>query len=75
MTFLLLAVLILILVVAVLISVLIAVLIAVLIIVLVTVIVLIIHDLLPSSLIFAGYRYSSIPTLSGLIPGFEEDAG
>ena len=67
----LLAVLILILVVAVLVSV----LIAILIIVLITVIVLVIHDLLPSSLLFAGYRYSSIPIPSGLIPGFEKDAG
>lgn len=52
-----------------------AVLAVVLVIVLVTVAVLVVHDLLPSSLIFAVFRYSSMPGSSGLILGFEEKAG
>lgn len=68
----LLAVLVLILVAGVLGSVLVVVLAVILVIVLSTVAVLVIHHLLPSSLIFAVFRYSSMPGFSGLILGFEE---
>ena len=71
MTFVLLAVSVLVLVAAVLISVLVVVL--VLIVVLGTVVILLIHVLLPSSLIFAVFRYSSMPVSLGFILCFEDN--
>jgi hypothetical protein len=69
-TFFLLAVVVLILVIAVLISVLAVVLI--LVVVLIAVAVLVIHNLLPSSFIFAVFRFCSMPSWSGFILWFEE---
>ena len=74
MTFFLLAVvvLILVLVIAVLISVLAVVLVLILVVVLIAVAVLDIHNLLPSSFIFAVFRFCSMPSWSGFILWFEE---
>ena len=59
----------------VLIAVLVSVLALVLVVILGTVGILIVHNLLPSSLIFAGIRYHSMPVLSGLILGFKQKTG
>ena len=75
MTFCLLVVFVLILVgVLVLIAVLVVILSSVLVIILGTVAILIVHNLLPSSLKFAGFRYSSIPACSGFILGLKQKA-
>lgn len=74
MTFLLLAVSVLV-AVLILVVILVAVLVLILIVILGTVAVLVVHNMLPSSLIFAAVRYSSLSCFSGFILCFKEKAG